>query len=56
MTFLGTLLIFMAFFFLVGIGVIITKKTFRGCACSADPTNTTSCCKKETCSKDCADP
>lgn len=54
MTFVGTLIIFLAFFALVGIGVIVTKKTFRGCGCSTTM-NELSCCKKETCTKDCAD-
>lgn len=53
MTFLGTLIVFMAFFALVGVGVIITKKTFRGCGCS-NTLNESACCKKEDCSKDCS--
>lgn len=54
MTFLGTLIVFLAFFALVGVGVIITKKTFRGCGCKTT-LNEFSCCKKETCTEDCAD-
>ncbi len=55
MTFLGTLIVFMAFFALVGIGVFLTKKTFEGCACK-NTMNDLSCCKKETCTEDCAAP
>lgn len=55
MTFLGTLIVFMLFFALIGIGVFITKRTFGGCACKSTM-NENSCCKKETCTDDCAAP
>ena len=47
-TYLATLFIFLLFFVACGIGILITKKNFRGGGCNVDPHDTSSsCCKNQ---------